>query len=514
VTEFGQVSAALRAVDIAAVSDAACSLQYDVDFDPGTMLCAIGPGKDACFGDSGGPLTRQDRVLTGLVSWGPESCGGAEGPGVYTELADADINAFARFSGYAPPQNSGAPPAFEGAPQAGEPVSCAPGGWTGGPDFDYRFEQDGPLRVLARDWSSSPSFTPTGAEVGRKLRCLVRARGDGGAAIVTSEASAAVLEGAPTLTSATADPATAGRGQSVTLSATAADPDSAQDELLYTWDLEGDGFGPGDPTGATVTTSFATAGDKTVPVRVTDEGGRADTGQATLTVVAEVAPQITALSVPATARRLTEVTLSATVTAGTTPADQLRFLWDLDGDGAYDDAATGSTPSVTTTLDGPTGPRTVGVEVRDRTAPIELFERARRTLEVLPASTVPLAPPAGGDPPARASDATPPALRITRVRRSGTRALVTVACPGEPCAGTLTLRTAGKVRTGSGRRVLVVGRAPFRITGAARVVRVRLSSGARRLLRRGSLRVVASARARDDAGNTASRTARGTLRRG
>jgi secreted trypsin-like serine protease len=64
-------------------------------FDPTTMLCAGGEGRDACRGDSGGPLMVRDDVfpwlLAGVVSWGrvvgATYCGSTGVPGVYTEAA-------------------------------------------------------------------------------------------------------------------------------------------------------------------------------------------------------------------------------------------------------------------------------------------------------------------------------------------------------------------------------------------------------------------------------------------
>merc|ERR1719336_2241222 len=52
-------------------------------------------GKDACEGDSGGPLSIQDKdtktgetiwILGGIISWGPNGCGEKYRPGVYTRI--------------------------------------------------------------------------------------------------------------------------------------------------------------------------------------------------------------------------------------------------------------------------------------------------------------------------------------------------------------------------------------------------------------------------------------------
>ncbi|XP_022221459.2 trypsin [Drosophila obscura] len=53
------------------------------------MFCAIGEnGKDACEGDSGGPILQAGRPV-GVVSWG-YSCGSGY-PGVYTRLSSPPI---------------------------------------------------------------------------------------------------------------------------------------------------------------------------------------------------------------------------------------------------------------------------------------------------------------------------------------------------------------------------------------------------------------------------------------
>jgi secreted trypsin-like serine protease len=51
------------------------------------MMCASGPGKDACHGDSGGPLFDKGKnVVVGIVSFG-NGCAQSAYPGVYSRIS-------------------------------------------------------------------------------------------------------------------------------------------------------------------------------------------------------------------------------------------------------------------------------------------------------------------------------------------------------------------------------------------------------------------------------------------
>lgn len=66
-------------------------IPYRLELTP-RQLCAGGVrGQDACGGDSGGPLMfynskRASWVLSGIVSLGPQRCGSAGVPGIYTKV--------------------------------------------------------------------------------------------------------------------------------------------------------------------------------------------------------------------------------------------------------------------------------------------------------------------------------------------------------------------------------------------------------------------------------------------
>jgi trypsin len=95
--------AALQQATISIVSDRQCASVFNGREEPAVrtdlMLCAGGDGKrDACVGDSGGPLlvpgsTPGSWTDVAITSWGA-GCAVAAVPGVYTRLADPQIATF------------------------------------------------------------------------------------------------------------------------------------------------------------------------------------------------------------------------------------------------------------------------------------------------------------------------------------------------------------------------------------------------------------------------------------
>ncbi|XP_014482248.1 PREDICTED: trypsin-1-like [Dinoponera quadriceps] len=87
-TPGGWVSPLLKRVSLPTVNRRTCQLKYwFIHNVTDRMICAgylDRGGKDACKGDSGGPLTAND-ILYGIVSWG-YGCANPNYPGVYTNV--------------------------------------------------------------------------------------------------------------------------------------------------------------------------------------------------------------------------------------------------------------------------------------------------------------------------------------------------------------------------------------------------------------------------------------------
>jgi secreted trypsin-like serine protease len=85
-------TAELKTIDVQVRPFALCqSLPTNTGVDPAKVICAgsLVAGRDACMGDSGGPLTlglEGRRVLVGVVSFG-DGCGLPQYPGVYTRVS-------------------------------------------------------------------------------------------------------------------------------------------------------------------------------------------------------------------------------------------------------------------------------------------------------------------------------------------------------------------------------------------------------------------------------------------
>ncbi|MEA2436077.1 MAG: large repetitive protein, partial [Thermoleophilaceae bacterium] len=171
----------------------------------------------------------------------------------------------------------------------------------------------------------------------------------------SSAAGCGVAANVPPAASFTASADPAPTGTSLTFTSTSTDSDGSV--ASQAWDLDNDGqFDDG--TGTSASTSFAKAGSYTVRLKVTDNRGASSI--ATRVVTATNRPPVAAFtSAPASPSTGDPVTFTS---SSSDPDGTIATVaWDLDNDGAYDDA-TGGTASKTFTK---AGTYTVGVKVTD-----------------------------------------------------------------------------------------------------------------------------------------------------
>lgn len=181
-------------------------------------------------------------------------------------------------------------------------------------------------------WASGPAPVKTYANQGTfTVRLTVR---DDDGASRTATRTVRIDDAVPRPVAAV--PAEATEGAAVVLDATASSPGSSADPLRrFDWDLDHDGATfTVDATGATPTVRFADDGPRRVALRVTDEDSFALAVVDVL--VADVAPFAIAPDDTAVEEGAPLALAGAAVADPYDPVAAWR--WDLDGDGAFDDA--------------------------------------------------------------------------------------------------------------------------------------------------------------------------------
>jgi PKD repeat protein len=142
--------------------------------------------------------------------------------------------------------------------------------------------------------------------------------------------------------------------------AASTDPDGTV--AKYEWDLDGNGSYETN-TGATATTStaYATPGNRTVGLRVTDNEGATGTTTRTVTIQNRV-PTASFTATPNPVLSGSTVTFDGS--ASSDPDGTVaKYEWDLDGNGSYE--TNGGTKATTSTTYATPGNRTVGLRVTD-----------------------------------------------------------------------------------------------------------------------------------------------------
>jgi hypothetical protein len=150
----------------------------------------------------------------------------------------------------------------------------------------------------------------------------------------TSTYSTTVVVDAPPTASFTMAPAVVVAGDTVTFASTSKDSDGSIAKVE--WSLDGDGVFD-DGTTTTVDRRYSTPGNVLVRLRVTDDRGATSTTSGLVTVLADKAP-LASFTVSPIAPFIGQPVQFAS--HSTDPDGSIAALaWDLDGDGAFDDAS-------------------------------------------------------------------------------------------------------------------------------------------------------------------------------
>jgi PKD repeat protein len=242
---------------------------------------------------------------------------------------------------------SGTPVAFNGS------ASSDPDGTVA----QYEWDLDG-NGSYETNTGTTPTVSQTYATPGNRTVGLRVTDNEG--ATATTTRTVTIQNRAPTA-SFTATPNPVVSGSSVAFNGSASkDPDGTI--AKYEWDLDGNGSYETN-TGATATASqaYATPGNRTVGLRVTDNSGTTATTSVVLTVQNR-APTAAFTFSPNPALSNATITFDAS-TSKDPDGTIAKYEWDLDGNGSYE--TNGGTKATTTHVYTTVGARTIGLRITD-----------------------------------------------------------------------------------------------------------------------------------------------------
>ena len=170
----------------------------------GTLLCTNVSSHDACYGDSGGPLTLTGApsTLVALVEGGSGCAAGY--PGVFTRAdTGSPTGAFLGSNPVTAPISTSAP-SLAGTAEPGHTLVCSPGGWSPTPSgYRYVFGyESGSSAVALTTSQTARTYTVTQGDAlsGHAIFCEVQAINGGGYGFADSNsvgARAAAVTPAP-----------------------------------------------------------------------------------------------------------------------------------------------------------------------------------------------------------------------------------------------------------------------------------------------------------------------------
>ncbi|HEU0024210.1 MAG TPA: PKD domain-containing protein [Thermoleophilaceae bacterium] len=217
--------------------------------------------------------------------------------------------------------------------------------------------------AYAWDFQDDGSFDATGEQVDHSftgagtMTVRLRVTDSGGLSTTTTRTITIAAPNSPPQPSFILGPTRANVGQPVGFDAAATTDDEPLAESAFQWDFDGDG--DFDAQGRVVGTTFSSPGSKTVTLRVTDADGASATTSRTLTV--NPPPSAAFDFSPSNPDVGDPVSFNAAASTDDLALPNSSYAWDLDNDGAFDDAV-GQTTSASFAT---SGSKTVRLQVTD-----------------------------------------------------------------------------------------------------------------------------------------------------